>query len=266
MKLLTLIGIILQLIFTESKAQVNFENNPSTISYSGSDVTRTDVLSNPATIYKTNQYVKLFYTPLNFGFQSFNELGLECNYKFGLSNGVGFKINSVNILTYSETNLSLNGGIEIFPGIGFGIGFGMISKSIQGYSSAISFPINIGTSVDVTKEISFGAKADNINRASISGENLSQNIAIGFGFLLAELTNITFEVNQELDNNLITSLGISHILSKELKFKSGIKSYPATVSGGLDLKIDNFNIDFGSSYSYPIGFKLCFGLGYVFGN
>ncbi|MFT6036036.1 MAG: hypothetical protein ACI9XJ_001614 [Marivirga sp.] len=167
---------------------------------------------------------------------------------------------------YNEHKLSLAYGSKIGI-IQLGGRINYLQYQIQDFGSLKSYSIDLGVQAAITPQLSIGAYANNISRASLNKEQqvyIPSLLYMGLKYTPMPYFKFYLEVEKNLALKATFKSGVSYKLKNKWYFSSGIRidSWESFYGTGFRFLKLNFNYAYqlhpilGSSHAVDLGFKL----------
>lgn len=229
----------------------------------------------------------LFYNPASISTVAQIEIGAyferrflinELNYgsagiviPFAGTQAVGLEASTFGFDLYRETQAGLSYGITFLEIFSIGVKANYANLNISENGSTDVFYVDAGLNVSITKDISLGFSAFNVNRAELESQTgLTQDIptvfAAGLAYRPSDKVLVVADMNKDVDHPVSFRGGIEYYIIPELCARVGVSSEALNWSTGLGLKVAGLRLDVAFSNHEQLGFTPHVSLSYGFGN
>lgn len=147
---------------------------------------------------------------------------------------------------YKESVFSFVYANTITPGTDFGLGLKTMNLSINEYGSATTAGIDIGVQNAVSQTLALGFSLSNANSPylGVSRIPVLKNLSFGLNYKPAAGVLLAGELEKIEGHDIATKLGFENLLTKDVYFRSGLRSNPTRFSFGIGFGLARFLIDY----------------------
>ena len=182
----------------------------------------------------------------------------------------GLAFSSFGFDAYRETKVGLAYATTVLDIFSIGAQLNYASLSITDYGAAAAFYVDIGINTALSKELSLGFSAANVNRAKIVSETGEEDIptlfTAGLAYQPSEKVLIVADVQKDVDHAVSFRGGIEYVIIPALKARIGMSNQPLTWNAGFGLALKNLDIDFAFGYHEQLRYSPHISLHYRFGS
>ncbi len=201
------------------------------------------------------------------GFAYDNYLGLDKNLslKSGAviiptNSGVfGLTLNYYGYAAYNEQKIGLAYGKLLSDIFSVGLQIDYVSVSIGNeYGHAGAFTFEIGILAKISDELQIASHIYNpfmVKLGKVNPESTPAIFKLACAYKIDQNLLLLTEYEQSNISTGIIKLGIEYHLIEDFFVRGGLSTNPNLFSFGLGIKLNGFNIDFGSSYHQILGFS-----------
>lgn len=164
---------------------------------------------------------------------------------------------------YREQTLALGGSVPVGPRARFGLALKGFRAKVAGYGDANALGLDLGVAGSLRSDLTFGARAANLNRPKIgrAGEELPQLLSAGAVY--RPLNLLAIGAILEEDPRYGTSLGIGgEAKAGLLSLRSGMRTNPNALTAGLGIAFHGLTLDYGLRTHAVLGATHGLGLSY----
>jgi hypothetical protein len=159
---------------------------------------------------------------------------------------------------YRESALSLSYAMSLSPSLSIGIkvlgNFIFISENQK---RAFSIYPNAGLNYILNDKLEFGFLLSNLSLSKKIKQTLyTWPVTITFGTIyhLNDKLTSAIDLSLNIEEKSILALGIEYQVNSFLYLRTGLHSFPASISMGMGIKRKDISFDFASSYQNFLGF------------
>lgn len=172
----------------------------------------------------------------------------------------GAYFNQFGYTEYSENKLGLSYGQQLGENISLGIQLSYLQTQIKenSYKNNSTFSGTVGILSKISDELTLAAKIMNPNRAkrgNYQDERYPTSISLGMAYLYSDKVNLMSEIEKEIEQPTQLKFGIEYQPLDIFYLRAGYASAPSTLAFGFGLLLDDFVLDFSSSFHNVLGFK-----------
>lgn len=156
---------------------------------------------------------------------------------------------------FNEQKVSL-GYARNIANVGFGVRLNYHQFSAQNYGSRSAPSLDLGSSLQLTKNIYLGTSILNILRAKIADfedERIPTVIKIGISYRPTEKLILNLDASKDIDFDPVINAGVSYELINNLFIRTGISTDPTITYFGVGMKLKKFDIDYALSNHQVLG-------------
>jgi hypothetical protein len=266
----TLIVLLLFLFSTSCFASFEFKGYGSTYTAGGSAGIASfqnefGIFLNPAKLTRaTGLQVNLFYRNY-YGISDLNQITLGSQF---LINKLpfGFGISRYGSKIYSETEIRLGTGINIFEAIHFGISLNTYHLEIQNYGSTIGVGFDISALYSITPNLTSAFVISNANEPKLGkiSERIPAYFALGVSYKIFADTEICFDVVKDAEFDFDYRFGINYSFKNWLTLILGYRDQVNSFSTGFNLGKNQLTLGYAFVYHPLLGGSNSISMGYAF--
>ncbi|MEM6802333.1 MAG: hypothetical protein AAF696_13070 [Bacteroidota bacterium] len=187
---------------------------------------------------------------------------------FSENQAIGLGLSSFGFSAYQENSAALTYAIEVLEKIRIGAGLNYTNLSIEEQGSDGSLMVQIGVQTQVSKELSLGFSAYNVNRAQLDvqggAEPIPTIIQGGLAYQASEEVCLVFDLVKDVDHPISYRGGAEYSINGWLKARMGVSTEPLSLNGGVGLSWNELEADFASSYTERLGYSPHVSISYRF--
>ncbi|MEI7596226.1 MAG: hypothetical protein WCK02_10800 [Bacteroidota bacterium] len=178
----------------------------------------------------------------------------------------GLAVNYFGYKLFNQSRIGLAYGKRLSEKISIGIQLNYLQTVTgENYGKSGALAAEIGFYSKISKNTSFATHIFNPTRAKVSkyyNEQYPTLIKLGFLNKFSDKTNITIELQKDLNFKPSVNGGIEYHLAKPIYIRLGISSNPFYNTFGIGLEFNRFVIDFSARYHSMLGLSSQFSLNY----
>ncbi|MGB0523060.1 MAG: hypothetical protein ACPGJS_08875 [Flammeovirgaceae bacterium] len=147
---------------------------------------------------------------------------------------------------FNEQKISLAYAQKI-SNVDFGMRVNYHQFSAQNYGSRSLVSFDLGSTLQLTKNIYLGTSIHNLLRARLvdfEDERLPTSIRIGISYRPIDQLMLNVEAIKDIDFEPTVLVGVEYKVVKAIAVRGGISTEPTTTYFGLGLQLKKFNIDY----------------------
>jgi hypothetical protein len=255
-----------------SKSLASFENKDQGSAYiaSGSSgiASQNDafaVFNNPAKIgLSGNANINLFYRNY-YGLKEINQISLANHFRFyNLPLGLG--ISTYGNKLYRETELRSGMAFELIQEIHMGVSFNLYHLDIKNYGSAMGWGFDLALVKDIRYDLTMAFVVSNLNEPKIgsSAERIPAHFGFGLAYHPIKSMDLSFDIIKDDQFDFDYRFGVQYNLNQWLSFMCGFQDLVNSVSAGLKISNDNYNLNYAFQYHPYLGVSNSMSMGYAF--
>ncbi|MCB9224824.1 MAG: hypothetical protein R2780_14400 [Crocinitomicaceae bacterium] len=169
---------------------------------------------------------------------------------------------------YREMQGGLSYGMKFYDNFSGGISINYHRIALGDvYGSKNTVSAALGLMYSLNKQVTFGMRVLNINRAKLSAyqdERLPTTFSLGVLYNFSENAFWSIEAEKDLVHPINIRSGIEIRPHEILAIRLGMNSYPFQASFGFGLKFSNFQLDLASMWHVQLGLSPSAGIHYCF--
>lgn len=172
----------------------------------------------------------------------------------------GISVRQYGYQLYNENKVGLSYGQQLSERIALGVQLSYLNTQIgetaYGNKSAIS--ASVGLLAKITDELNISALIVNPSRSKLSDyqdERFPTALALGLSYEFSKKVFLLGEFMKTINYKGQTKLGLEYKAMKLIYFRIGFATQPVLTSFGFGLNLNNFKIDFASSFHSTLGFS-----------
>lgn len=201
------------------------------------------------------------FTPSALGIEGYREGSFIGGTSLGHSFRIGLQAATLEAGAFRESSAQVIAAGYIHPDLTVGTSVALHNRAIDGYGSRSLPAIDIGMLVQLAPRFHAGASFTNITRSAFDEYPLPQRLALGLLYEPDSTFSFSLDVLQELERSSGVAFGLAWKPVPQLKVRGGIGSEPGRLGYGLGYSIGDIVLDYGGSYTEPLGFRQIFGAG-----
>ena len=223
------------------------------------------IFNNPAKIGLSGRPgMNLFYRNY-YGLKDINQMSLASQFNiFNLPLGLG--ISTFGNKLYRETELRVGSSIEVIQQIRFGLSLNLYYLDIKNYGSAMCWGFDLAVMKQIGDEISVAFVVSNLNEPKINSAD--ERIPTHFGFGLAyhptQVVDVSLDIVKDDQFDFDYRFGIQYNANQWLSILCGFRDLVNSVSAGLKISNDNYNLNYAFQYHPQLGGSNSMSVGYAF--
>ncbi|GAB4395636.1 MAG: hypothetical protein OHK0053_05170 [Microscillaceae bacterium] len=228
------------------------------------------IWSNPAGLTVLEQATITGTYENRFGFSAFQTFALGGVLPFAWPGAAGLSLSRFGDALYNELKIGLGYAHQIdLVSLGFKINYVQVAQ--QDLDSKGSFAFELGGLVNITPCFVFAAHIYNFNQGQLRAES-TENEALpvvmraGVGYQFSDNLLLGAEVEKDLDFPASVRVGLEYRIAKPFWVRTGIRTAPFDVHGGLGLRHKRWLFDGAISTQSNLGITFQFSLGYRWGQ
>ena len=219
---------------------------------------------NPASLINPdNNGIFAAFTPSALGIDEYREGSFIGATSFGNKVQLGLVGTTLGAGDYRESSAGIILTGNLHNRLTTGLKIAAHNLSIRQYGSRTLAALDIGMLVNLGATINAGASFTNITRAGFDPSPLPQRLALGLLYTPDTTLSLSLDISQELTQESGVAFALMWTPIQELNIRCGIGSEPHRVGYGIGYRIGDVVIDYGGSYTSPLGFRHTFGTGLV---
>jgi len=229
----------------------------------------------------------LFNNPAGISGMSHGEVGVYVERRFMLKeltygsagfampfkdiHAAGIEVGTFGFDSYRETRIGLNYAATIMDVVSLGAKVNYAILSIEGFGSTSAVYVDVGVNTQVSKTVSLGFSALNVNRAKLvtSGEvedRIPTVLTAGVAYKPSDKVLLLVDVQKDIAHPVTFMGGVEYEFIDGFMARVGGSAKPRMISGGLGMNLKGIKFDFAATYHQQLGFTPHIGLSYNFGK
>lgn len=201
------------------------------------------------------------FTPSALGIPKYREGSFIAATSFGTKFQLGLSGTTLGAGAYHESSAGIIASTNLHAQLSVGAEIALYNLNIHQYGSRTVPVADIGVLAQLANNLAAGASFTNITRSNVAGSTISQRLALGLLYIPDSTFSLSLDFSQELQRESGLAFGISWIPINHLVLRGGLGSSPERVGYGLGYRVGNITLDYGGSYTSPLGFRQTFGTG-----
>jgi len=172
----------------------------------------------------------------------------------------GLHLKQFGYALFNENKLGLSYGQQLGKNIALGIQLSYLKTQINegNYTNKSAVSGSVGIFAKPSDEFTLAAVIINPNRAKYSDyqdERYPTYLKMGVGYHFSDKVILMAEVEKDIDHMAQAKFGVEYKAIDILHFRAGYASNPSISSFGFGLKLNDFKLDFSSSFHNTLGFS-----------
>ena len=180
----------------------------------------------------------------------------------------GLSLSQFGYSQYQENKVGLSYGMKLSDNFGVGAQLNYFNLKVgEGYGSRNTFTAKIGLYALINEDLSVAATLSNPTRTELTDggdDRLPTEIQLGLNYQFSKKLNTSIQVNKDIDFDPIIHLGLEYHAIDILYLRAGIANKPTLSTFGFGLFLNDFQLDFASSFDSNLGFSPMISLAYTF--
>jgi len=179
----------------------------------------------------------------------------------------GLRLSQFGYSQYQENKVGLSYGMKLSENFGVGAQLNYFNLKIgEGYGSRNTFTAKIGLYALINDDLSIAATLSNPTRTELTdgGDRLPTEIQLGLNYQFSKKLNTSIQVNKDIEFDPSIHLGLEYQIIEILYLRAGIANKPSLSTFGFGLFLNDFQVDFASSFDSNLGFSPMISLAYSF--
>ena len=220
------------------------------VSLSNSDVATSGdvfaIFNNPAGLSRIKwKEMGVYYSPEPYGLSEMANAFAAYNMPFTFGS-IAFGGMTYGFELYRENKFSLAYSYNFQNKIQVGITLNWYSVVIKNYGHASTLYLDIGGIIYLTELIRMGFHFENLNRASLGGENNQIPVIFnsGFSFDAAKDISLHLAMEKDLTHNASLKFGLEYNLIKYFSIRTGFANEPSKYSAGIGINYSGFRFNY----------------------
>ena len=201
------------------------------------------------------------FTPSALGIPEYREGSFIAATSVGTKFRLGLTGTTLGAGAYRESSAGVIVAGNLHTQMTAGAKIALYNLNIQQYGSRTVPVAEIGVLVQLANNLNAGASFTNITRSKVEDRPLPQRLALGLLYAPDSTFSFSLDLSQELQRESGIAFGMSWTPISQLILRGGIGSSPERIGYGLGYRIGNISLDYGGSYTSPLGFRQIFGTG-----
>ena len=182
------------------------------------------------------------------------------------SGTIGISALSFGNQLYSEAKYGLAYARKLNDKMSLGVQLNYMTTRLPAdYGSRKNLSAEVGLMASLSDELQVGVHVFNPTQSELS-ESVSENIPtvfrIGAQYKVSEKVFIAAETEKDLEREAIFKSGIQYHVLEKLYLRTGISTNPTYSSFGFGMLLEQFIIDFSTSYQPRLGYTPQFSISY----
>jgi hypothetical protein len=223
------------------------------------------IFNNPAKIgMSDNAVINLFYRNF-YGLKEINQISLASHFHiFSLPLGLG--ISTFGNKLYKETELRTGITIEIIQQIRIGVSLNLYHLNIKNYGSSMCWGFDLAMIKNISEEIIMAFVVSNLNEPKINrvAERIPTHFSFGLAYHPVTDTELNFDIVKDDKFDFDYRFGIQYNMSSWLSLLCGFRDLVNSISTGLKISKDNYNLNYAFQYHPQLGGSNSMSIGYAF--
>lgn len=162
---------------------------------------------------------------------------------------------------YSFAEFATGASIHHADELVFGTSIRICVQSILRYGVSAALMLDAGARLRITRTVCIGLVARNINRASLRGAALPQQLAAGVVADIGDSVSMSFDAIHESGRGASASAAVQAFVARRLCVRIGISLEAPTLAGGIGYEGDDVSVDISSSWNSSSGTRHTAGIG-----
>jgi len=171
----------------------------------------------------------------------------------------GVSVNQFGYTAFLEERIGLSYGQKLSDYLSLGIQMNYRSTKLgEGYGSQNALSGNVGLLARINDELLMAAYVVNPNRAKRSRETAETYptlIKLGAAYQFSKKVDLLSEFEKDIDREGKIIIGVEYRATDIFHLRAGYGSNPALSTFGFGLRLQNFQIDFASTFDSRLGFS-----------
>lgn len=223
---------------------------------------------NPAGIAFLDAPVGGVYSERRFGLKELTYGGASFAMPFKEKHYVGVEVGSFGYSNYRETKASVAYATHFMGVLSIGTKINVANVNIPDLGSANAAFIDIGLNYSLSKSLSIGASAYNINQAKLRTLNGKQDIptvlTAGIAYNASQKVLFVADIQKDMTRPLSARGGVEYFFMKSLCGRVGVSTQPLSTNVGIGWQYKGIALDIAGSLHERLGFTPSFSLAYRF--
>ncbi len=210
--------------------------------------------------------LSIFYVPSVLGVSEIKSSGLAYRDNvWGVD--IGGAAQTFGFSTYRENVFTLNLSLPLFDFLFIGLNANANHLFIEGYGNDMALSIDAGTKMFLSRNVSVGFSATNLNSSSetLSNDRIPQTFTGGIAFESNEL-NIGLEYFKELGFPSSVRIAAEYSPAKFFTLRAGSASGTNSFNAGISIRLQSFEFVYGASFHEVLGITQSFGISFDFSH
>ena len=179
----------------------------------------------------------------------------------------GITANYFGYESYNEQKLGLLYARKLAKNFSLGVQLDYLTTRIPEYGMSQSFTFELGFLYKISQYVSVAGHTYNPVRVKLpNGEALPTLFKFGLAYNPSDEVTVTTELEKNINYPMSAKMGLEYRPLPLLALRVGAASAPFRASFGVGVRLDNFVLDFASSYHEVLGFSPAVGLSYRMGQ
>lgn len=171
----------------------------------------------------------------------------------------GLQIKQFGYSLFHENKVGLSYGQQLGENIALGVQLSYLQTQIKesNYDDQSAVSGSVGIFAKPSEDFTLAAVIVNPNRAKRSeyqDERYPTYLKMGVGYHFSAKVTLMAEVEKDIDHQAQARFGIEYKPLDIIYFRAGYASNPSTSSFGFGLQLNDFKLDFSSSFHSTLGF------------
>ncbi len=242
--------------------------SPLDVGFAGAVTARSNdyrfALGNPASLQRPEKGkggILATFTPSALGIPEYREGSFIAATSFGTKFQLGLSGTTLGAGAYRESSAGIIASANLHTQLSVGAEIALYNLNIHQYGSRTVPVADIGVLVQLANSLDAGASFTSITRSNLGDSPLPQRLALGLLYTPDSTFSLSLDFSQELQQESGLALGISWMPINHVVLRAGIGSSPERIGYGLGYRVGNITLDYGGSYTSPLGFRQTFGTG-----
>ncbi len=181
---------------------------------------------------------------------------------------LGLDFTTFGFAAYRENRLGIAYATTLLEKVSLGVKFNYANVSIPNYGSESSLYLDVGVNTAISKQLSLGFSATNVNRAKLghdpAAEELPSVVTAGLAYQPSAKVLVVADLQKDIDHPLSVRAGLEYFLNDVIIARMGVSTEPLSWHAGLGLLTNGLKIDFAFGYTERLGYSPHISLSYGF--
>lgn len=264
--------ILLISLLLSSKSIASFEHKEQGCEYlsSGSSgiASQTNsfaVFNNPAKLAMLKgDNINLFYRNY-YGLKEINQISMTNQFRINAF-PAGYGITTYGNKLYRENEMRLAVAYNVIENIYIGLSLNLYHMEIKNYGSTMSWGFDFALMKEISKDISMAFVASNLNEPKIgkSKERIPTHFGFGLSYQPIKKAIVCFDIIKDDHFHFDYRFGVQYNINQWLSFLCGFRDLINSVSSGLKISYQNYNLSYAFQYHPDLGGSNSMSVGYAF--